>query len=262
MATGGGDDAVFDSYSTQLQATGQFFKDLAEAKRLEAEAQKLLAEADMIRATTEALRMQARIRFQTWLVAINQLQNDLAIMNREARRAERAIEILLNRARRARDLLKGRPINTFDLARAGYKHFEGMALSQGDESLFDMTIPMSSLHADQFVFNNDRNRPIDFPPSNSDPINVLELINWTFDKRYLAKPGTPAQRLFTQLFGRISSVANDAVTRIDNAAAAIRDRTFELWNPASILTVIAGAELTPAEQRVMQNTGATRSLSA
>lgn len=216
---------TFSEWTERLKVYNTYIKTLGEYKLNTAKAEKELAQAQGELAVARAKATVAR-----------QLERDLNGLVRLENTVRRKVTAFRKRERRVLALLTGRRIatNRYSASVAAYKTFEIEALLEAPDTLFGVQVPLTARSPSNFIDVRNRGQ---IEPTPTEVENGLQYMDWLHQRRYITKTGSAAQRVVIAMIATINSVAEDEVEKMKEAMAQMRDKTYQAWQPVSILGV-------------------------
>ena len=218
-------DVSFADWTDRLKVYNEYIKALADYKLKAAQAEVQIAQAANIWATVRAKQ-----------IVMRQIERDLRAYNRARAQITNEIKRVRKKDKSAQLLLRGNSIQSVSFTRAwlGYVFFESRTLLESGDALYDIQVPSTSRRASNFICIGSAAGPIDAPDEIE---NVLQLMQWLKDQRYITAGGSRAQQVVVRLFRAIASVAKKTTDELQSRMVKMRDGTYEPWNFNGILGV-------------------------
>ena len=206
--------ASFGEWTDRLKAWGEYLK-------AEGEYRKSLAEADL----TTAKANKEKVRVNALKLLLKQIGLDLKDVNGQRNKMKKEITRLKERDRKATRLLAGRFIMDFLGSRRSFNWFlERALLEAAGAHLYDIPVPPGARDPSKFVNCRTKGAPATAPPDSV--ANGLELAGWMLEKQYIAKTGSPGQKVFRDVAAAVNTVAGETAEKIGNLRQSLQDRVY------------------------------------
>ncbi len=163
-----------------------------------------------------------------------ELETALKRLRRQRLQTRRDIEKLGRHAKAAAKIRSGEalPASQLSLMWGGYTVFERLAPVTVLMELTDTTLHSSAKLGQCYADPRQADQAVPGPPPDVD--NVLALIRWLRECRYVPRRGTQAYRQVIEAFAKIAAIAVTESVELHRALKALEQDTYDTWKPAII----------------------------
>ncbi len=224
-------DPLFDRWKAMadyqikfIDAVGNYKKNLAEADLTE-------AQANYEQAKTEELLTVVREKQDL----VRQMELDLRNLNRLRYQAQQRSSLIHDMIVKVTMIRRGQHLDPdmLSLMWQGYDFFMKMTPQKTLDELMDLQVDPAVKTGSNYALVRDRTINChDVPP---DCENMLQLLDWLHDMRYMPKIGNVAYRAITDAFGLIGGGGQAEIDKLDKAFEEIKTNTYNAWGTLQLL---------------------------
>lgn len=216
-------ETVFQHWEAMAELQVDFLEALGEYKLR-------VAKSGLVRAVTAQHWALARMKATVAM----ELEASLARLRRQRRKIRRRIDRLGRHGRAAAKIRSGEDLSASQLALmwGGYTVFERMVPASVLQELTDTSLHAKAHDGQSYVDPMNPDQACLDPPSHVN--NVLALIGWLKQHRFVPRRGTEAYRQVVGAFATIASVATTQIESLRRNLQALEEGMYKNWKPLLI----------------------------
>ena len=216
-------EQAFQHWQTMAELQLQFFEALGEHKLQ-------VAKSELVYAVAAQHWAVARMK----ATAATELETALKRLRRQRSQTRRHIAKLGRHAQAAAKIRSGEtlPASQLSLMWGGYTVFERLVPVTVLNELTDTTLHSSAKLGRSYADPRQADQAAPDPPPDVD--NVLALICWLRERRYVPRRGTQAYRQVIEAFAKIAAIAATESAALHLALQALEQDTYDTWKPVTI----------------------------
>lgn len=213
----------FEHWQAMAELQVEFLEALGEYKLR-------VAKAGLAKAVTAQNWSLARMKATVAM----ELEAALKRLRQRRNKTHRTIERLGRHARAASKIRSGEDLSAGQLALmwGGYTVFERLTPVAVLQELTDTALHATARDGASYADAKNPDQPCPDPPPEVD--NLLALIGWLKNHRFVPRRGTQAYRQVIGAFSKIAAVATTQIESLRENLSALERGTYENWNPVLI----------------------------
>lgn len=231
MATAPAADSTFQQWTAMADLQIKFIDTLGNYKKNVAQGELTEAQARYQDAQTEELLTVVREKQDL----VHQMELDLAALNRLRYQVQQRSAVIRDMVGKVTAIRRGPHLDPemLTLVWQGYDFFMNQVPQDVLDKLMDEKVSPVAGAGSNFVLV--RNRTVTCHDAPADCDNVLQLIDWIREMRYMPKVGTVAYREVTDAFASIGGAASPEIVKLLDSLDAMQKRTYDAWQPVQLL---------------------------